>query len=73
MRIYIKVSPRSSRNEMVKISTGEYKAKLTAPPVKGQANKALIKLLADYFGVSKSSITIVGGQTAKTKIVDING
>jgi len=57
---------------MVKISKGEYKAKLTAPPVNGQANKALIKLLADYFGVSKSSITIVGGKTAKTKIVDIS-
>lgn len=72
MRIYIKVTPRSSQNEMVKISKGEYKAKLTAPPVNGQANKALIKLLADYFGVSKSSITIVGGKTAKTKIVDIS-
>ena len=71
MRIYIKVSPRSSKNEVVKISEGEYKVKLTAPPVDGQANEALIKLLAQYFKVSKSKVSIVGGKTAKIKMVDI--
>ncbi len=71
MRIYIKVSPRSSKNEVVKVSEGEYKVKLTAPPVDGQANEALIKLLAKFFGVSKSAINIVGGKTAKIKMVDI--
>ncbi len=71
MRIYIKVSPRSSKNEVVKVSEGEYNMKLTAPPVDGQANEALIKLLAKFFGVSKSSINIVGGKTAKIKMVDI--
>jgi uncharacterized protein len=73
MRIYIKVSPRSAKNEVVKVSEGEYKVKLTAPPVDGQANEALIKLLAKFFGVSKSSVNIVGGKTAKIKMVDIAG
>jgi hypothetical protein len=71
MRIYVKAIPRSSRNEVVKISDGEYRVKLTAPPVDGEANKKLIEILADYFGVSKSSVSIVGGKSAKTKIVDI--
>lgn len=71
MRIYIKVSPRSSKNEVVKVSEGEYKVKLTAPPVDGQANDALIKLLSQHFKVSKSEVLIVGGKTAKIKIVDI--
>ncbi|PJA87129.1 MAG: YggU family protein [Candidatus Moranbacteria bacterium CG_4_9_14_3_um_filter_42_9] len=71
MRIYVKVSPRSSKNEVVKISEGEYKVKLTAPPVDGKANDMLIKILAEYFNVSKSSVQIVGGKTAKIKIVDI--
>jgi len=73
MRIYIKVSPRSSKNEIVQLSEGEYKVKLTAPPVDGQANEALIKLLAKFFGVPKSAISIVGGKTAKIKMVDIAG
>lgn len=71
MRVYIKVSPRSSKNEIVKISEGEYKVKLTAAPVDGEANKMLIEVLAKHFNIAKSSINIVGGKTAKIKIVDI--
>jgi len=71
MRVYIKVSPRSSKNEIIKISDGEYAVKLTTPPVDGQANEALIKLLSGHFKVAKSMINIIDGKTAKTKMVDI--
>lgn len=71
MRIYVRVSPRSSKKEIVKVSNGEYKVKLTAAPVEGEANKMLVEMLADYFGVSKSRVEIVGGKSAKTKIVDV--
>ncbi|MDD5464292.1 MAG: DUF167 domain-containing protein [Candidatus Moranbacteria bacterium] len=71
MRIYIKVSPKSSKNEVVKVSEGEYKVKLTAPPVDGKANEALIRLLSQHFKVSKNMINIVGGKTTKIKMVDI--
>lgn len=71
MRIYIKVIPRSSKNEITKISEGEYKVKLTAPPVDGQANDMLIKVLAEYFGVSRSSLQIIGGKSARMKIIEI--
>lgn len=71
MRIYVRVSPRSSKNEVVKISEGEYKVRLTAPPVDGEANVMLIKILAEHFDVPKSSLSIVGGKSAKTKIVEI--
>lgn len=71
MRIYVRVSPRSSKKEIVRISEGEYKVKLTAAPVEGEANKMLVEMLADYFKISKSQIKIVGGKSFKTKIVDI--
>ena len=71
MRIYAKVSPRSSKNEVVKISEGEYKIRITAPPVDGEANAMLIRVLSDYFKVAKSNISIVGGKSARTKMVDI--
>jgi uncharacterized protein (TIGR00251 family) len=73
MRIYIKVIPRSSQNKVEKISEGEYRVRLTAPPVDGKANEALIKILADYFGVAKSSILIVGGKSTQRKMVDVLG
>lgn len=71
MRIYAKVIPRSSRNEVIEVAKNEYKIKVTAPPVDGQANQMVIKILAKHFGVSKSSIEIVGGKSAKIKIIDI--
>lgn len=71
MRIYVKVSPRSSKNEVTKISEGEYKVKLTAPPVDGQANNMLLKILAEYFGIARSCLIIIGGKSAKVKIIEI--
>ncbi len=71
MRIYARVIPRSSRNEIKKIGEGDYKIKVTAPPVDGEANAMLIKILAKHFGVSKSSVDIIGGKSAKIKIIDI--
>ena len=71
MRIYVKVSPHCSKNEVISVSEGEYKVKITAPPVDGQANDMLIKVLAQFFKVSKSCVKIVGGKTAKIKIIDI--
>ncbi len=72
MRIYVKVIPRSSRNEVIGLAEGEYKVKLTAPPVDGEANKMLIHLLARFFKVSKSSVEIIGGKSAKIKIIEIS-
>jgi uncharacterized protein len=71
MRIYVKVSPRSSRNEVTKIAEGEYKVKLTAPPVDGEANAMLVEVLAEHFNVPKSLVNIIGGKTAKIKIIEI--
>ncbi|MFA6184328.1 MAG: DUF167 domain-containing protein [Parcubacteria group bacterium] len=73
MRIYVKVIPRSSKNEIKEINKDEYRVKITAPPVDGEANAMLIKVLAKYFDVSKSLVKIVGGKSAKIKMVDIDG
>jgi uncharacterized protein len=67
----VKVIPRASRNKVEKISEGDYKVWLTAPPVDREANRMLLKVLAEHFGVSKSCLTILGGKSAKTKIIEI--
>lgn len=73
MIIKIKVLPRSSRNEVVgEMADGTLKIKLTAPPVDGKANDALIKILAEYFSVTKSKIKIMAGATSKNKTIKIN-
>ncbi|MDO8529175.1 MAG: DUF167 domain-containing protein [bacterium] len=56
---------------MKKLSENDYEVWITAPPIDGKANDMLLKVLAEYFNVSKSSLTIIGGKTAKTKLVEI--
>lgn len=72
MRIYVKVIPRSSQNKIEKLENGEYRVKLIAPPVDGRANQSLVKLLSEYFGVSKSKISIISGKTFSKKMVDVD-
>lgn len=72
-QINIRVLPRSSKNEVVgQMADGVLKVKLTAPPVDGAANEALIELLAEYFDTSKNKIKIVRGLTSKNKVVEIS-
>lgn len=71
MRIYVKVIANSSQNRIEKISNEDYKAWTSALPIKGQANEAIIKNLAEFFSVSRNKIKIVGGKTASRKIIDI--
>lgn len=72
MKINVRVLPRSSRNEMVgEMADGTLKVKLTAAPVGGKANEALVDLLAEHFGCARSKIKIVRGQTSKNKLVEI--
>ncbi len=72
MRIYIKVIPKSSQNKIEKTVDGSYKVWVTVVPEKGKANQAVIKLLSKHFKVAKSQIEIVGGKTAREKIVDVD-
>ena len=69
----VRVIPRSSRTEIVGEHDGILKVKLASPPVEGAANAELIKLIAKKLGVSKSAVTIISGETSKTKRLRIDG
>ena len=72
MLISIRVIPRSGRNTL-EWEQDMIKARLTAPPVDGAANDALIALLAERLARPKRSITIVRGTTSRLKMVEIEG
>lgn len=67
----IRVVPRASRNQIVGEHSGALKIHLTSPPIDGAANAELVKLLAKQFGVAKSDIEIVAGETSKSKRIKI--
>jgi uncharacterized protein (TIGR00251 family) len=52
---------------------GTLKIRLTAPPVDGAANEALVKFLSEALSVSKSQVEIVTGHTSREKRVKISG
>lgn len=69
----VKIQPRASKNEAVRMEDGSLKIRLTAPPVDGAANEALAKFLANAFSVAKSQVEIVSGHTSREKRVRISG
>ncbi len=68
----VRVAARASRSEIVGEMDGALKVRIAAPPVDGAANAELIKVLSKTFGVSKSEVEILGGQTSKTKQIKIS-
>ena len=66
--IHLKIIPNSSKNEIIKSAEG-IKIKLTAQPVDGKANKALIEYLSKELKIAKSYIEIVKGHTNKEKTI----
>ena len=67
----VRVVPRASKSEIVGEHDGALKVRITAPPVEGAANAELIRLLAKSFDVSRSSVSIVGGESSKKKRIKI--
>ena len=52
---------------------GVLRVRVSAPPVDGAANEALLRLLAKRFGVPRSALRIVSGETSRMKVVEIDG
>ncbi len=72
MELRVKVVPKSSRNEIVgPMADGTLKVKIAAAPEKGKANAELRAFLARHYGVPKSAVTIVSGETSTLKRVRI--
>ena len=76
MKITIHVTPNARKSEVVEDSVDLFgvrtlRVKVAAKPQDGAANEAVIKLLSEYFKISKSMIEIVKGHTSRTKIIEI--
>jgi len=69
----VRVTPRASKNEIVEIlSDGTVKVHLTAPPVEGKANEALLKFLAKVLDVSQNQLEVVAGANGRDKLISVD-
>ena len=69
----VKVHPRARKNAITGVVGDALKLALTAPPVEGKANQAVIEFFAELFAISRSSITIASGETSRNKVIRITG
>lgn len=70
-RINLRVIPRARQNKIDVDENGVFRIHITAAPVDGAANVAVMRALSEYFDVPKSQIKIVRGETSRDKIVEV--
>lgn len=71
--IDILVQPRASREKIGPMHDGRLKVAVTAPPVDGEANAAVVEVLAKALGVSRRQVEVIAGMSSRRKTVRIDG
>lgn len=67
------VQPRASRPRIGPVHDARIKVAVTAPPVDGAANKAVIELFAKRLGVARSALAITAGSSSRRKTLTVRG
>jgi uncharacterized protein (TIGR00251 family) len=69
----VKVHPRARKNAITGVVGDAIKLALTAPPVEGRANEAVIAFLAKFLNVARLSVTIAAGESSRQKLIRVAG
>ena len=69
----MRLQPRASSSRITGEKDGVIQVRVTAPPVDGEANAALEKLVAKKLGIAKSKVKVVKGETSREKLLEIDG
>ena len=73
VRFAVWLTPRAARDDVDGVVDRALRVRVTAPPVDGAANEALLRLLADRLGVPRRDLRIVSGASARQKVVVVDG
>jgi uncharacterized protein (TIGR00251 family) len=73
VEINFQVLPRSSQSKIVGLHNDAVKIKLNKPPVDGQANAGCCRVVAKYFKVSKTQVSVLRGTTSRQKTLLVEG
>ncbi len=71
MKIFVKARPSAKEEFIKKIDGINFVVAVKEPPRKGKANRAITKVLAEYFGVAASAVRLVSGFSTKQKVFEI--
>ena len=66
--------PGAGRDALLaRLPSGEWKVCVSAPPVEGRANEAVVRLLSELLGVRRGQVTLVRGASSRGKVVEVAG
>lgn len=71
VRIAVRVQPRAGRTRVAGRRGDRLQLQVTAPPVEGAANAAVVELIAEWLGVPRRTVAIVQGQSGRDKLVEV--
>lgn len=72
IRLRVHLQPRASQNRVVGVHGEAMKIALTAPPIEGEANAALLRFLAKLLTIPQSSVSLLSGAKSRDKQVFIS-
>jgi uncharacterized protein (TIGR00251 family) len=71
--LQVRVQPKARRDEIVEQPDGSFRVRVTAAPEGGEANRAVVALLAEAFGVAPSRVELVRGAASRDKLFRVDG
>ena len=71
-RLRLRVSAGASRSKVLGVHGGALKLTVKAPPERGKANREVLALVAEAFGLEKGDVEIVSGETSPDKVVRLS-
>lgn len=72
MKISVTVRPNAKQERLEKVAESNFLVWVKEKPQEGKANQAAIEILAEHFGVAKSRVTLLKGQTSRQKVFEID-
>ena len=71
MRITVLAKPKAREEKVEPLGDNQFRVSVKEPPVEGRANAAIIRAVAEYFGVSAASVSIISGHASRTKVIEV--
>ena len=71
-RLRVRVQPKASSNGITGWQDGVLRVRLTAPPVDGAANQALVEFIAETLGLRRAEVTLVAGHRGRLKTLEVS-
>ena len=74
MKLVLRVQPGAKRSALLaRLASGEWKVAVSAQPVAGQANEAVVELVSELLGVKRRQVTVARGTSSRSKVLEVDG